>query len=283
VAFAHRRWRQGVSLVIHSSPPAPIPAHGAPDGSPPHPQAAGRPRTRQRAPSWLVPITCRIRRPKTSRYAGTSRNPPPLASKPVNTPIPADVTTSSGRFWRRRVPASRVSCSIGRKIRTPTTTSTAPDPMSSPGPPASGIARPRRSFPERRRAPTSRPRGTGLPPTGCTAPHPPPQPEWWRATARQPQPVPEPEQRQHRRGHRRSPDTEQAHAQPHGCASQNDERPRCHGVIMTPAPAAQIPPAQPSASAGLCYWVRRGRAGRGPAPAGEGGRRSRWRAASSAG
>ena len=84
----------------------------------------------------LVPTAWRIRSPKTSRYAGTSRNPPPLASKPVNTPMPAVVATSSGRFWRRRVPASRVSCPIGHRTRRPTTTRTTPEAMSSAAPTA---------------------------------------------------------------------------------------------------------------------------------------------------
>ena len=79
----------------------------------------------------------RIRSPKTNKYMGTSKKPPPLASSPVNNPTPADAATSRRRFLRRTVPAERVDCSIGRSTRCPTTMRTRPEAMSGSGPPTS--------------------------------------------------------------------------------------------------------------------------------------------------
>jgi len=53
----------------------------------------------------------------------------------VNSPIPADVATSRGRFRRRSVPARRVASPMGRMTRSPTITSTKPDAMRIARPP----------------------------------------------------------------------------------------------------------------------------------------------------
>ena len=104
----------------------------------------------------LVPAASRIRSPKTNRYIGTSKKPPPLASSPVNNPTPADAAANRRRFLRRMVPADRVDCSIGRSTRCPTTIRTSPETTSRIGPPISSDSRRPRSLRQatRRRAST---------------------------------------------------------------------------------------------------------------------------------